>query len=295
MDKYKYKDFEITTCLSYYGDTVVKNLNILETEEKKTDIEKINKIEKELNKVIPDKYKEFLLLTNGAVMDNFVLYGLERLAETDKLYDIDGKYISIGNDNGDYEIIMEACKDSVLCSFMEAGSVDIPESDDWFEFEDWINKGCPLLDESEYNVDLLSDLLYEESTDKLIDFIRQTKDSMVLHTIAFNYNWDDGFDVPRSIVENEFCDLGTALMIFSDADGYSFLIEGNNSLFSDEQLKFISDLKLKIEKRDFQNSSFLYVPELSRIMLFKIKKNCPDLDTIFINGTEGTRPDVPVL
>ena len=84
-------------------------------------------------------------------------------------------------------------------------------------------------------------------------------------------------------------------MIFSDADGYSFLIEGNNSLFSDEQLKFISDLKLKIEKRDFQNSSFLYVPELSRIMLFKIKKNCPDLDTIFINGTEGTRPDVPVL
>ena len=134
-----------------------------------------------------------------------------------------------------------------------------------------------------------------KSTDKLIDFIRQTKDSMVLHTIAFNYNWDDGFDIPRSIVENEFCDFGTALMIFSDADGYSFLIEGNNSLFSDEQLKFISDLKLKIEKRDFQNSSFLYVLELSRIMLFKIKKNCPDLDTIFINGTEGTRPDVPVL
>ena len=44
--------------------------------------------------------------------------------------------------------------------------------------------------------------------------------SATLHVYAFNYNWNDGFDLPQTIIDNPACTLGTALMIFYLADGY---------------------------------------------------------------------------
>lgn len=142
--------------------------------------------------------------------------------------------------------------------------------------------------------ELLYELLYKKSNKELMDYVKNVTDSDLLHFIAGNYNWDNGFDVPKSIVENKNCDLGTGLMIFSLADGYTFLLDGEECI-SKKWIKFVSDLKMRIEKRDFENNFIQYVPELSRVIRFKIKKINPDIDQIFIDGTEGKILDIPVV
>ena len=72
--------------------------------------------------------------------------------------------------------------------------------------------------------ELLYDIFQKEDAD-LFDFISATTDSILLHMIAGNYNWDDGFEVPQYIIQNINCDLGTALMIFELAEGYILYFE----------------------------------------------------------------------
>ena len=67
------------------------------------------------------------------------------------------------------------------------------------------------------------ELLYSEDKDYTVSEIKGITNSELLHIIAGNYNWDNGFEIPYSIINNENCDLGTALMIFYDADGYRVL------------------------------------------------------------------------
>ena len=264
----------------------IENLEILEVEDSETNVEEINNIEQKINKIIPDVYKQFLLLTNGAVMNECVLYSLQRIVLADEIHKPGNKYVCIGNDNGDYEIIMEAKREAVLCGFIEAGSIGILQPDKWLKFEEWINKGCPVDDESE--LELLNELLYEKSTKELADYIKQTEDSRLLHLIAGNYNWDDGFDVPLSIVNNKFCDLGTALMIFSDADGYAMLFDDEPDVCNLKKwTKFVSYLKEKIENNEFTHKNIKFVPSLTRVMKFKIKKYNLNINKIFIDGIDG--------
>lgn len=124
----------------------IDNLEILEVEEPPVNIDEIKSVEKKINKVIPDVYKSFLLQTNGAVMDYCVLYGTERIVMAEEIHDMKKyapQYVCIGNDNGDYELVMKAENNAVLCGFMESGSMGIIEPE-WFDFEDWVNKGCPV-------------------------------------------------------------------------------------------------------------------------------------------------------
>lgn len=120
----------------------------------------------------------------------------------------------------------------------------------------------------------------------IIDCINKIVDNRKLHDIATNYNWDDGLEVPKCILNNENCDLGTALMLFELAGGYDEYfchIHSSNNSSSDIQ-KFISNLKNKIENRDFKNQSINYIPNLTKTMQYKIKKIDPNIDIIFIEG-----------
>lgn len=38
------------------------------------------------------------------------------------------------------------------------------------------------------------------------------------------YNWDDGFEFPKTLLDSPLCDLSLALQIFDLADGYSYII-----------------------------------------------------------------------
>lgn len=104
--------------------------------------------------------------------------------------------------------------------------------------------------------------------------------------IMVNYNWDDGFYIPKCIIQNRYCDLGTALMIFDYADGYSFLLD-NDELTDINWKNFIEKLKLEIQNRKFETQKIKYLPELSCADKLRIKKLYPNLDSVFSEGTSG--------
>ena len=107
----------------------------------------IDLVESKIKGVLPDIYKEFLKTANGMILNLCVLYDTKSIAE---MYDCNEfaeyapEYVSIGNDNGDREIIMKAEKDAVFCGFLDAGSIGISQPDQWFEFQSWVQNGCDM-------------------------------------------------------------------------------------------------------------------------------------------------------
>lgn len=139
---------------------------------------------------------------------------------------------------------------------------------------------------------LLYRLLYEKTKDEIISCVKNTEDSVLLHMIAANYNWNDGLEVPESILKNKNCDLGTALMIFDLAEGYSFLM-GDGDVLPYELVDFLSNLKEKIENGFFHNQSIKYNPELSGALKYILKK--ADINGVFIDGTDGETTDMIIV
>lgn len=125
----------------------INNLQILEVEDPPINAQEIESTERNIGKVLPNVYKQFLFLTNDAIMNDCVLYSLDRIVLVDDTYNMEKyalQYVCIGNNNGDYELIMEAKEEAVLCGFIDIGSIGVIEPHEWFNFEQWVDKGCPI-------------------------------------------------------------------------------------------------------------------------------------------------------
>lgn len=106
---------------------------------------KMTAIEKKLGITIPKVYKEFLSLSDGAAFDNGILYGIDEIADFYHTLQLDlyaPKYISIGNDNGDCELVMLAECDSLNFGLLEQGSIGILDPEMLYDFTEWLESGC---------------------------------------------------------------------------------------------------------------------------------------------------------
>lgn len=97
----------------------------------------------------------------------------------------------------------------------------------------WEKKLPEMNKEEEQEMSMFDFLDVEEFIDNLIDIgddnlINEQIKNMSrvdLHRVLDVYNWDNGFQVPRAILENENCDMALAMEVFDLADGCSFLEE----------------------------------------------------------------------
>ena len=140
-------------------------------------------------------------------------------------------------------------------------------------------------------------LLHSEDKKSTIKEINGISDSKLLHVIAGNYNWDNGFEIPYSILNNKDCDLGTVLMIFYDADGYRLLLnkaELNNSNLV-QWSNFISKIHDEILKNKLKASTIKFIPPLSKVQIFKLKKSNPNIDPIFLKESDGDFVEIPSM
>lgn len=148
------------------------------------------------------------------------------------------------------------------------------------------------MDKTNYN--WLKNLLYNDDTEEIIKEVENIDCPQLLHIIAANYNWDRGLDVPAVIINNTKCDLGTALMLFYDADGYRFLTSKDSfSLITDEKWKeFILNLYNQIVNGEF-SECISYEPPLTKVQRYKLKKENPAIQNIFLEKTPGKELEVP--
>lgn len=108
----------------------------------------------------------------------------------------------------------------------------------------------------------------------------------LLHNIALNYNWDNGFELPNWIIKNVHCELGTALMLFYNADGYVLLDKDNKNMVTGQKdwFTFINMLFNKLLNNEFNSIKVAYQPEFSKAQRYKLKKANPNIPKVFFDG-----------
>lgn len=152
----------------------LKNLEYIEKNNPVTK-EEIDFAEKHINGELPKVYKEFLRYANGMVMNLCVLYDTQRIVESyecNEFAEYAPGYISIGNDNGDRELIIKAEKGAVLCGFLDAAEIGSSEPEEWFNFKSWVENGCEMdeEDDTEYGNVYITKL-----PDEKLKFLAETK------------------------------------------------------------------------------------------------------------------------
>lgn len=150
---------------------------------------------------------------------------------------------------------------------------------------------------SDIEIDLLTSILYSADKDTAIKKVEAMTSEEQLFVLIANYNWDDGFDIPKAVIANPACTKGVALLTFYRADGYRLLSEGEdafNEHSSSTWKEFLTTLYKAICEEKFPDGNLAYTPEITNIQKFKLKKQNPDLPSIFLQGVEGELLDVVI-
>ena len=142
--------------------------------------------------------------------------------------------------------------------------------------------------------DIIERLLYEEEDDKKRLAAIRSFDDEDLYVYAYNYNWDDGFEIPRALLENGFCELATALMIFYLADGYTYITEKADNHECSEWSDFMKKLYTDITTGRYKTGNVAFSAPLTKIQIYKLAKLLEEQEHIFISNIEGENMEIEI-
>ncbi|MCF0106738.1 MAG: DUF4274 domain-containing protein [Holdemanella sp.] len=129
--------------------------------------------------------------------------------------------------------------------------------------------------------------LFNDDIKKAIEYVNSIADEQTLSIYTFNYNWDNGFSIPYSILQNKCCTLNIALLLFDLADGFTYLKSKEDDSDLPDWSKFVKELYNRIINKDFIIGKTLYYPQLSKVQLFKLKKYLSKDEFVFITPIDG--------
>lgn len=135
-------------------------------------------------------------------------------------------------------------------------------------------------------------LLYDADNDEVKTAIFQTEDQEILYVYTYNYNWDNGFDIPQTVLNNEKCDLSIALLIFYRADGFRYLVDKSDSANLAQWSSFIKRLYDSILTGKYHRGEIEFKVPLSKVQIFKLKKMLTQQENIFVENIEGKNLDI---
>lgn len=136
----------------------------------------------------------------------------------------------------------------------------------------------------------IADILYAESNAKAVASLEQLQTEDELFVLLENFNWDNGFEVPKAVLNHSKCSLSVALLAFYRADGIRYLLEGEAAFanpLSKEWEVFVKDVYTKILRGQFPSGTISFRPEITKVQKFKLKKLKPEIDERFLEGISG--------
>lgn len=139
----------------------------------------------------------------------------------------------------------------------------------------------------ENKISRVTSLLYDCTNDEVQVIISQTEDPEVLYMYAYNYNWDNGFEIPQLILDHNKCNLSIALLIFYRADGAGYLLNKSYSEKLPQWSSFIKKLYETIIDEKYQKAEIEFKAPLSKVELYKLKKTLSEQENVFIENIEG--------
>ena len=133
------------------------------------------------------------------------------------------------------------------------------------------------------DTNFIRQMLYEKNSEQILNELYAIDDPEILYVFMYNYNWDNGFEIPKAILQKNNCALSTALSIFYSADGLRYL---NGKDEKDDNLQkwpvFIRDLYNRIISGEFTRSNIKFIPPLNKVQIFKLKKIIEEKDYVFL-------------
>ena len=108
------------------------------------------------------------------------------------------------------------------------------------------------------------------------------------------YNWDDGFEIPKQILAAPSCDLALALEIFYLSDGYAFLDDSTKTTDLKEWGKFIAVLYDDILNDKFPKTSTAFEIPLSQVQKYNLFSNITFIEWDIKTFPKGFLSDIPV-
>lgn len=136
-------------------------------------------------------------------------------------------------------------------------------------------------------------LLYDEYTDDEVRaIVSQIDDREVLYVYTYNYNWDNGYEIPQLVLDNDNCDLSIALLVFYRADGISYLYDKSYNERLPQWSCFIKKLYDSILGGKYESGEIEFKVPLSKVQLYKLKKILTEKENIFVENIEGYSIDV---
>lgn len=136
----------------------------------------------------------------------------------------------------------------------------------------------------------IADVLYAESNDKAVASLEKLQTEDELFVLLENFNWNNGFEVPKAVLNHPKCSLSVALLAFYRADGIRYLLEGEAAFanpLSKEWEVFVKDVYTKILRGQFPSGAISFQPEITKVQKFKLKKLKPEIDERFLKGISG--------
>lgn len=137
------------------------------------------------------------------------------------------------------------------------------------------------------NLEKVKEFLYEENKKKITQYLNAYQDDSELYVYVYNYNWDDGLEIPQVILDNENCSLSTSLLIFHLADGMRKFDDDFEKVKSKVWKKFVNKLcKSIIEGKYKKNNTGFTVP-MSKVEIYKVKKALNEKELVFVTNIDG--------
>ena len=123
-------------------------------------------------------------------------------------------------------------------------------------------------------------------TENMKQKISTATDPKILSLFINDHNWDNGFDIPQTVLDNAACDLGIALQIFYLADGYSFLIDKSDDKNNENWYTFVSGLHDSIISGKYPKGTISFNVPLTKVQIYKLKGNLSKEEDVFIRDIE---------
>lgn len=105
---------------------------------------RISEVEKKLCMIVPKVYRDFLLENKDMNFNDGILYDVDAIEERYTTLEFNKyapNYIPIGNNNGDYELVMKSGINVTKFGFLEQGSIGILEPEHIQSFIQWYKSG----------------------------------------------------------------------------------------------------------------------------------------------------------
>ncbi|WP_022766709.1 DUF4274 domain-containing protein [Butyrivibrio sp. XPD2006] len=133
----------------------------------------------------------------------------------------------------------------------------------------------------------VKELLYDKSIEEVISAIPHINNKETLYVFVYNYNWDNGFDIPQEILNNEQCDLSIALLVFYRAGGFEYLSGKTDNENLPQWSGFIKRLYDSIISKRYPKGEIEFRVPLSKVQLYKLKKIITEEESVFIQNIDG--------